>query len=303
MSLRHVPNVVRNSYTHLVGGFSPVEKYSSKWVHLPQLGVKIKNICNHHLVIIEGGGTRKFLWNPCDRSSLEEKNIRSRRFRKPRFLCHHHLNHQTLGWSFPLSWAQTKANLEAPNDNNNNNNNTSRLTWRFRFRSFEIESKNHTFPMVFFAKKPPPHELKPREAKILQGRQGSHSGHQIRPSKALLWCIHSNVLPLQSLTLQRNEHLNFSEIQKQPGNTTWNRYYSFNSRLNRKKRHVFLVGILFHSQFQGTIVRTGRLDLQEKKQVEQNFNTPLKINMEPENPENEALVQMSFLSKQVNFSR
>ena len=52
--------------------------------------------------------------------------------------------------------------------------------------------------------------------------QGSHSGHQIRPSKALLWCIHSNVLPLPSLTLQRNEHLNFSKKSKNnPGNTTW----------------------------------------------------------------------------------
>ena len=66
---------------------------------------------------------------------------------------------------------------------------------------------------------------------------------------------------------------------------------------------MFLVGILFHEQFQGTIVLTGRFDLQFWKNTSnQNFNTPLKINMEPENPENEALVQMSFLFTQVKIS-
>ena len=40
----------------LVGGWTnPLEKYESKWVHLPQIGVKIikkiKNIWNHHLDI------------------------------------------------------------------------------------------------------------------------------------------------------------------------------------------------------------------------------------------------------------
>ena len=28
----------------LVGGFNPSEKYESKWVHLPQVGMKIKHI-------------------------------------------------------------------------------------------------------------------------------------------------------------------------------------------------------------------------------------------------------------------
>ena len=37
-------------YALLVGGWTnPFEKYQSKWVHLPQVGVKIKNIWNHHL--------------------------------------------------------------------------------------------------------------------------------------------------------------------------------------------------------------------------------------------------------------
>jgi len=28
----------------LVGGFNPFEKYESKWVHLPQIGVNIKQM-------------------------------------------------------------------------------------------------------------------------------------------------------------------------------------------------------------------------------------------------------------------
>ena len=35
----------------LVGVFNPSEKYESNWVHLPQVGVTIKNIWNHHPVI------------------------------------------------------------------------------------------------------------------------------------------------------------------------------------------------------------------------------------------------------------
>ena len=36
----------------LVGGWTnPFEKYESKWVHLPQIGVKIKNIWGRHLVV------------------------------------------------------------------------------------------------------------------------------------------------------------------------------------------------------------------------------------------------------------
>ena len=40
-------SIINNS---LVGGFNLFEKYWSKWVNLPQIGVKIKNIRNHHLV-------------------------------------------------------------------------------------------------------------------------------------------------------------------------------------------------------------------------------------------------------------
>jgi len=29
-------------FTYLVGGFNPFEKYSSNWVHLPQIRVKMK---------------------------------------------------------------------------------------------------------------------------------------------------------------------------------------------------------------------------------------------------------------------
>ena len=35
----------------LVGGFNPSEKYARQNDNLPQIGVKIKNIWNHHLVI------------------------------------------------------------------------------------------------------------------------------------------------------------------------------------------------------------------------------------------------------------
>ena len=37
---------------HLVGGFNPSEKYYSQIWSFPQVRVKIKNIWNHHLVII-----------------------------------------------------------------------------------------------------------------------------------------------------------------------------------------------------------------------------------------------------------
>ena len=30
-------------------GLNPSEKYESKWVHLPQIGMNIKNLWNHHL--------------------------------------------------------------------------------------------------------------------------------------------------------------------------------------------------------------------------------------------------------------
>ena len=41
----------------LLGGWTnPSEKYLSKWLHLPQIGVNINNIWNHHLVF--------FLWQP-----------------------------------------------------------------------------------------------------------------------------------------------------------------------------------------------------------------------------------------------
>ena len=34
----------------LVGGFNPFEKYARQIGNLPQIGVKINNIWNHHLV-------------------------------------------------------------------------------------------------------------------------------------------------------------------------------------------------------------------------------------------------------------
>ena len=34
----------------LVGGFNPFEKYESNWIISPRIGVKIKDIWNHHLV-------------------------------------------------------------------------------------------------------------------------------------------------------------------------------------------------------------------------------------------------------------
>ena len=36
---------------YLFGGFNPSEKYARQNGNLPQIGVKIKNIWNHHLVI------------------------------------------------------------------------------------------------------------------------------------------------------------------------------------------------------------------------------------------------------------
>ena len=37
--------------TYLVGGFNPSEKYARQIGNLPQIGLKTKNIWNHHLVI------------------------------------------------------------------------------------------------------------------------------------------------------------------------------------------------------------------------------------------------------------
>ena len=41
---------VNPKYSELVGGFNPFEKYERQNGNLPQIGVKIKNIWNHHLV-------------------------------------------------------------------------------------------------------------------------------------------------------------------------------------------------------------------------------------------------------------
>ena len=46
--------ILRISYfahCHLVGGFNPSEKYACQIGSFPQVGVKIKNIWNHHLVM------------------------------------------------------------------------------------------------------------------------------------------------------------------------------------------------------------------------------------------------------------
>ena len=37
-----------SSTVKLVGGFNPIEKYESKWDHLPQMGVSINNVWIHH---------------------------------------------------------------------------------------------------------------------------------------------------------------------------------------------------------------------------------------------------------------
>ena len=42
-----------NPETKLVGGFNPSEKYARQNGNLPQIGVKIKNIGNHHLVNLQ----------------------------------------------------------------------------------------------------------------------------------------------------------------------------------------------------------------------------------------------------------
>ena len=38
----------------LVGGFNPSEKYARQIGSFPQVGMKIKNIWNHHLVLLLG---------------------------------------------------------------------------------------------------------------------------------------------------------------------------------------------------------------------------------------------------------
>ena len=65
----------------LVGGWTnPSEKYSSKWVHLPQIGVNIKNIWNHHLVIPWYPSNHRVFFHPtrCSQvvgiSSINSKN-------------------------------------------------------------------------------------------------------------------------------------------------------------------------------------------------------------------------------------
>ena len=40
----------RNPANQFVGGFNPLEKHESNWI-IPHVGLKIKNIGNHHLVI------------------------------------------------------------------------------------------------------------------------------------------------------------------------------------------------------------------------------------------------------------
>jgi len=59
---RYLPN------RRLVGGFNPFEKYARQIGNLPQVGVKINNISNHHLgedrlpIIHFSGGYLKLRW-------------------------------------------------------------------------------------------------------------------------------------------------------------------------------------------------------------------------------------------------
>ena len=51
---------------NLVGGFNPSEKYWSKWVHLPQIGVKIKKYLKFHhqeMSPLKKMGQQKFYWS------------------------------------------------------------------------------------------------------------------------------------------------------------------------------------------------------------------------------------------------
>ena len=41
------------SHFYLVSGFKPFETCQSKWLHLLQIGVNIKHIWNHHLLLME----------------------------------------------------------------------------------------------------------------------------------------------------------------------------------------------------------------------------------------------------------
>ena len=66
--------------TYLAGGFSPVEKYQSRWESSP-IGVKIKNIRNHHLDTVVS--FREFLLHPKNTSPfhvLSASNIWARDF-------------------------------------------------------------------------------------------------------------------------------------------------------------------------------------------------------------------------------
>ena len=51
--------------TDLVGGFSPLEKYSQNG-NLPQVGVNIKNISNHHLEIMTWKKLEIFTFKLCE---------------------------------------------------------------------------------------------------------------------------------------------------------------------------------------------------------------------------------------------
>ena len=46
----------------LVGGFNPFEKYARQNGNLPQIGVKIKNIWNHHLGIFQNAKIQIFFF-------------------------------------------------------------------------------------------------------------------------------------------------------------------------------------------------------------------------------------------------
>ena len=45
-------NCMTPNIFYLVGGFNPFEKYARQIGNLPQVGMKIKNNLNHHLVYV-----------------------------------------------------------------------------------------------------------------------------------------------------------------------------------------------------------------------------------------------------------
>ena len=83
--------------TNLAGGFNPIEKYSSKWVHLPQIGVEIKNICNHHPATKRGSQHKK-LWTQPPKRPQGDRSFPPRQHWGCRDVQAHSLRRREIGW-------------------------------------------------------------------------------------------------------------------------------------------------------------------------------------------------------------